>query len=204
VLIWVNGPFGGGKTMTAHELVRRLPGAVLCDPEHVGFGMHRMLPPALRGDFQDLPVWRTATHDLLARTLRGQDGPVVVPMTLVVPEYYAEIIGRLRDSGHRVEHFALLAHRETVVRRLRERVVGRVRSGFRGPETFALRRLDECLAALRGPEFAEQVWTDRLTVPQVADRIADAAGLTLRPNTDSALRDWARRKWTGVRHIRWD
>jgi hypothetical protein len=49
MLLWINGPFGGGKTATAYELNRRLPGSVVCDPEHVGFGMRRMLPAALRG-----------------------------------------------------------------------------------------------------------------------------------------------------------
>ena len=52
MLIWINGPFGGGKTVTAYELRRRLPGSVVCDPEHVGFGLRRMLPPPLRGDFR--------------------------------------------------------------------------------------------------------------------------------------------------------
>ena len=35
MLLWINGPFGGGKTATAHELNRRLPDSVVCDPEHV-------------------------------------------------------------------------------------------------------------------------------------------------------------------------
>lgn len=35
------------------------------DPEHLGFWLHRMLPPALRGDFQDLPVWRRGVHEML-------------------------------------------------------------------------------------------------------------------------------------------
>lgn len=45
MLLWINGPFGGGKTQTAHEIARRLPGSVICDPERVGFGLHRMMPP---------------------------------------------------------------------------------------------------------------------------------------------------------------
>ena len=45
MLVWINGPFGGGKTATAYELHRRLPGSAVCDPEHVGFGMRRMLRP---------------------------------------------------------------------------------------------------------------------------------------------------------------
>ena len=53
MLLWINGPFGGGKTATACELNRRLPGSVVCDPEHVGFGMHRMLPAALRTNWWD-------------------------------------------------------------------------------------------------------------------------------------------------------
>lgn len=44
MLLWINGPYGGGKTQTAYELHRRLPGSVVCDPEHVGFGLHRMTP----------------------------------------------------------------------------------------------------------------------------------------------------------------
>jgi hypothetical protein len=62
VLIWINGPFGGGKTATASELHRRVPGSVICDPEHLGFGLHRMLPPPMRADFQDLPAWRSGVH----------------------------------------------------------------------------------------------------------------------------------------------
>ena len=53
MLVWINGPFGGGKTSTAFELQRRLPGSIVCDPEHLGFALHRMLPPALRTNFQD-------------------------------------------------------------------------------------------------------------------------------------------------------
>jgi hypothetical protein len=50
-------------------------------------------------------------------------------------------------------------------------------------ESFAVSKLDLCLERLRAPEFAEHVWTDRLTVPQVADRIAVSAGLALAANT---------------------
>lgn len=55
MLLWINGPFGGGKTQTAHELARRLPGSVICDPERVGFGLHRMMPAGLRGTSRICP-----------------------------------------------------------------------------------------------------------------------------------------------------
>ena len=89
MLRWLNGPFGGGETQTAHELLRRLPGSVVCDPE------------------------------VLDIVLGKHDGPVIVPMTVVEPAYFREIVGRLRECGDDVGHFALLADRETVRRRLR-------------------------------------------------------------------------------------
>src|SRR6266702_7912694 len=114
MLVWINGPFGVGKTATAYELCRRLPGSVVCNPEHVGFGMRRMLPPALRGNFQDLPVWRHSVADLLRLTLAGHPGPVIVPMTLVSHGYFEEIVGGLRGDGFDVRHFTLLAGSATV------------------------------------------------------------------------------------------
>ncbi|MFE3203534.1 AAA family ATPase [Embleya sp. NPDC055664] len=208
MLIWINGPFGGGKTQTAHELHRRLPGSVLCDPEEVGFGLHRMTPRALRGDFQDLPAWRQGVYEVLDLTLARHPGPVLAPMTLIEPDYFREIVGRLRERGHDVRHFALLAERGTVLRRLAERGFGRavrVVAGREAPlrrESFAVARLDLCLERLAGPEFAEHIHTDHIDTPRVADLIAESTGLTLAPNTDSPARARVRRAWTGLRHIR--
>ncbi len=210
MLLWINGPFGGGKTQTANELRRRLPGSVVCDPEHVGFGLHRMLPPALRGDFQDLPAWRQGVYEVLDLALTRHEGPVIVPMTVVDPAYFHETVGRLRERGHDVRHFALLADRATVLRRLRERGFGhavRLVGGKDAPlrrESFAVSKLDLCLERLRAPEFAEHIRTDHISIPQVADHIAASAGLRLTPNTDSPLRGRLRRAWTGAKHIRFD
>ncbi|MFE0459676.1 AAA family ATPase [Kitasatospora sp. NPDC058965] len=210
MLLWINGPHGGGKTQTAHEVQRRLPGSVICDPEHVGFGLHRMTPPGLRGDFQDFPAWRQGVREVLELTLGRHPGPVIVPMTVTDPGYLAEILDPLRARGHRIHHFALLAERETVLNRLRERGFGhlvKVVGGKDVPlrrESWAVARLDHGLQQLGRPEFAEQLWTDHLTVAQVADRLAAASDLRLLPNTDSALRGRLRRALTGIRHIRLD
>ncbi|MHB9753093.1 AAA family ATPase [Streptomyces sp. BYX5S] len=208
MLLWINGPFGGGKTQTAHELLRRLPGSVVCDPEHIGFGLHRALPPALRGDFRDLRSWREGVYETLDLALTRHDGHVIVPMTLTDLTHHDQVLGRLREQGHEVHHFTLLASRETVLRRLRERrpvhalrrALGR-NAPARG-ESWAERQLDECLLKLQEPEFAEHLWTDDTTVPKTADRIAVLSGLTLRPHTGGPLRERARRVLTGLRHIR--
>ena len=210
MLLWINGPFGGGKTQSAYELQRRLPGSVVCDPEHIGFGLHRMMPAGLRGDFQDIPAWRQGVYEVLDLVLSEHPGVVIVPMTVVEPLYFEEIVGRLRRRGHDVRHFALLADRETVLRRLRERGFGHAVQFIAGKnaalrrETFAVSKLDLCLTRLNDSKFAEHIRTDRLTVPQVADHIAASAGLSLASNTDSALRGQLRRMTTGAKHIRFD
>lgn len=196
MLVWINGPFGGGETATADELCRRLPGSVVCDPEHVGFSMRRMLPAPLRTNFQDLPAWRHSVVELLRLTLTNYDGPVIVPMTLVDRRYFQEIIGSLRDDGFPVHHFALLAEPATVRRRLAWRSLGR--------SNWATEQLDESLKLLGTPEFAEHIHTDHRTVAQVADTIANSAGLTITPSTDGPVRATIRRYTTTLRHIRFD
>ena len=220
-LIWLNGPFGGGKTQTAHELLRRLPNSVVCDPEHAGFGLRRMLPPTLRGDFQDLTAWREGVVEVLDLALRKYDGPVIAPMTVTNPDYFEETVGRLRNLGHEVHHFSLLARRETVLKRLRERGFGHAlqfvtgkntrrhvpgRRGLPGlgRDTWAVSKVDFCLERLQGKQFATHVWTDTLSIREVADEVATTAGLPLNPNTDTRLRGYLRRSWTSLKHIRFD
>ena len=131
---------------------------------------------------------------MLDHVLSHHVGVVIAPMTIVEPSYYEETIGQLRSRGHDVRHFALLADHRTVLHRLRERgfghavqlVVGKGAPLLR--ESFAVSKLEFCLARLSGPEFAEHVWTDDITISEVAEQIALSAGLTLTPNTDSVLR----------------
>jgi hypothetical protein len=198
VLVWINGPSGIGKTASAFDLHRRLPGSIVCDPEHLGIGLHRMLPPALRTNYQDLAAWRAGVHEVLDLLARRHEGPVIVPMTVTDERYFAQTVGRLREDGHDVRHFALLADRATVLRRISRRSIGPARTA----DPWAVGRLDDCLAALRAPAFADQVHTDELTVPQVADTIARLAALTVIPDTDGRLRAAGRRYGTTVRHIR--
>ena len=196
MLVWINGPFGGGKTHTAYEIKRRLAGSIVCDPEHLGVGLRRMTPRPLRGNFQDIPAWRQGTRQVLDLVLSQHDGDVIVPMTVIEPAYLDEILGPVRAHGHQVRHFSLLATRATVRRRLRGRNLPWQR------DAFAEAMLDQCLDRLRGDDFAEHIRTDELTIAQVADRIAVSAGLTLHPADNSFLRPRARRIWVTIRHVR--
>jgi hypothetical protein len=142
--------------------------------------------------------------------LREHEGVVIAPMTVADPRYFDETVGRLRESGHDVRHFALLARRETVLDRLRDRGLGfapLLRAIGQGDlllraEQFAVDRLDFCLEQLNRPEFADHIWTDTTPVAAVADRIADMVGVTLTPDTDGRIRGRLRRMAVTVRSVR--
>jgi hypothetical protein len=168
-----------------------------------------MLPKDLRGNFQDLKAWRAGVVEILDLVLRKTDAPVIAPMTVLSPQYFEETVGRLRELTHDVRHFALLADREVVLRRLRERGFGHALQFMAGKatlrrESWAVSKVDECLEALQEDRFREHVWTDTLTVKETADHIAKSAGLTLTPNTDNRPRAYLRRSWTSLKHIRFD
>lgn len=120
-VIWLNGPFGGGKTSTAQELTAMLPGSLLYDPEEVGSLLRRLLPQRPHGDFQDIPAWRplaAATARELLRT--GEGNPLIVPMTLLHQSYAHEIFGLLHGSGITVHHVALHTSPDVLRQRIKE------------------------------------------------------------------------------------
>jgi len=202
MLVWINGAFGAGKTHTAHELHRRLDGSRVSDPELLGFAMQKMLPPAARGDFQDLPQWRAAVAATLRDADAAADGPVIVPMALVRDAYFDEIVGGLRADGVDVRHYALLASPETLRRRLRARLAyvgGRLMGR---DETWAIRQIDRCVTALSDARYATHVPTDDRSVDEVVEAVAADAGLALTRGRLSPARFQARRLTVAVRHIR--
>src|SRR6218665_2609279 len=121
MIIWINGAFGVGKSHTSYELVRRAQNTFLFDPERVGFFLRKYLPATNQyDDFQNLPLWRVQVlEDLLYCEKQGV--VTIVPMTIVDDEIFDFIIGGLKANGVEVRHFALLATKATVEKRLIKR-----------------------------------------------------------------------------------
>jgi hypothetical protein len=75
MIVWINGPFGVGKSTMAELLVERWPQATVFDPEHLGFLLRARQPPdVVVGDFQDLSVWRRLVRETAAGLLRDFPG----------------------------------------------------------------------------------------------------------------------------------
>jgi hypothetical protein len=196
-MIWINGAFGSGKTVTAAELSRRLPSSYIYDPENIGFFLKRNTPAETGrryNDFQDNPLWRRFNYDILYDIAQTYNGILIVPMTIICEDYFIELIGRLRGSGIRVDHYILGADRKTLVRRQRSRF------DFSG--SWASKKLDICIAAFSNHVFEGYIDTSRMTVEQTAEHIAKLSNLELLPERRPAVIRRFHRLITQIKHIR--
>jgi gluconate kinase len=170
VIIWINGAFGAGKTTLAEELHRRLPEAVLYNPEDVGLMLWKQMRP--NGDFQHLPSWRELVVATALSLRRHHADTLIVPMSLIRDGYRAEILGGLADGGEAVLHVFLEADAGVLRDRLNARVThpGRqwdqaaCESGMTGVEEMAA-------AAARQPPGTLRLRSDKLTPAELADEV---------------------------------
>lgn len=172
VIIWLNGVFAAGKTTLAEELHRRLPDAVVYDPEDVGLMLWKWMRP--NDDFQDLPSWRELVVATALSLRKHHADTLIVPMSLVRDAYRVEILGGLADAGEDVLHVFLEADAEVVKERLAARapIPGNQETGQSALD-WALSRVDPT-AATRQPHGTLILRSDRLTPAELADEVLAA------------------------------
>ena len=166
MIIWLNGPFGVGKTTLANRLHQEIPDSILYDPENLGDFFQENLPKAVcPEDFQDYPIWRQTTVQII-RDLATKTGKVIiVPMTVFKKEYYQEIIEQgLREDMY-VQHYILVAEKETILDRLDKRT--------QENNNWALKHLDNCLQAFEDQIPGRKIDTGGLTVDEIAEIVLE-------------------------------
>ncbi|MFH8610988.1 AAA family ATPase [Streptomyces sp. NPDC018029] len=176
MIIWINGPFGGGKTTLASLLHENLPESIIFDPEEIGFVWRKALGdhPTRTTDFQDYPAWRTLTAAYATELdHHTHGGSVIAPMTLVNEQYAREIFTSLHGDGVDLHHLVLHADTLTIRGRIEES------QEFPGDEerseqvrVFRRRRLADYERAYATwlQNQAEVIDTTTLTPLQVADQ----------------------------------
>jgi AAA domain len=147
MIIWLNGPFGAGKTTLAHTLREREPDLLLFDPEEIGFIVKTMVPPAPSGDYQDLPLWRGMTVMALAEIRKHYSQDIIVPMTLVRPDYLDELLGGLMRRGEDVLHVFLTVEEGVLRERIERQTMSPDRARNEQIRDWRLAQVDRCLAA---------------------------------------------------------
>lgn len=147
MIVWLNGPFGAGKTTLSEKLRERLPDSLIFDPEEIGFVVRAIVPPAPSGDFQDLPIWRRLTLAALLALRCLYTRPVIVPMTLVQPAYMEEIFGGVTNQGERLLHVFLDIDAQLLRSRIEAQVMATDPARDQEIRQWRLAQVDRCLAA---------------------------------------------------------
>jgi gluconate kinase len=174
VIIWLNGGFGAGKTTLAEELHRRIPDAVVYDPEDVGLMLWKWLVP--NDDFQDLASWRELVVATAVSLRKHHAETLIVPMSLIRDTYRAEILGGLEDAGEEILHVFLEADSSVLQERLSTRVRITNDQGWDEPTLdWAVTRIDAAvLAATQQPRGTLMLRSDRLSPAELADEVLAA------------------------------
>ncbi|PPS84756.1 AAA family ATPase [Streptomyces sp. MH60] len=171
MIVWLNGTHGAGKTTTALLVQRLLPDSRVFDAEKVGETLMDITPGLPDTDnFQHWAPWRPLVVETARHVLDYTGGTLVMPMTVLVEEYWREIAGGLAAHGIPVRHFVLHADQET----LRGRIAGDTVLGPDSP--FRLQYLAPYAEAARTwlHAEAEVVDTTHRTPAEAALRIAEA------------------------------
>jgi chloramphenicol 3-O-phosphotransferase len=118
VIVWLNGTFGAGKTVTAAALVPLIPEARLFDPETVGYMLRPNLADHPVPDFQDWAPWRALVVATATELARYTGEHLIAAQTILNRDYLAEIVTGLRAAGVAVFHVLLDASDGILRRRI--------------------------------------------------------------------------------------
>ena len=175
MIIWINGAWGAGKTTTAIELHNRVENSFIFDPEETGFLINKSFPKELhQPDFQMFKEWREINVTLLKKLATSYSGTIIIPMTIINPQYVLEIIEELRMQDILVTHFILETNQETLNKRLDKR--------FEGKDSWVRQRINPAISSLKELENVSRIQTDNLKVEEVVKIIAQETNLELKPD----------------------
>ena len=187
MIVWINGAFGGGKTTLAQELHRRLPDAMPFDPEYVGAILVKWAPPASSGDFQDIPLWRKLTAQFAIGLAADYGRTLIVPMTLVDPQYRSEVFGMITASGQPLLHVFLDVPAEELRRRINLQILDDDPVADAEARAFRLGNVDRCVAARDTlPADTLVLRGDRHTPGELANLVLAHASSAVQSSADDA------------------
>ncbi|NEC04240.1 AAA family ATPase [Streptomyces sp. SID7909] len=177
MIIWINGAFGSGKTTLVTELHRRLPEALVFDPEDVGYVL-RGIVEVPEGNFQNIPLWRRQVASLAQGLVEEYGRPVLAPMTVVRRQYADEIFGALEKAGVPVHHFFLNVSAPVLEQRLHDRVLlPEDPERDEAARRWGKARIPECVAAVDSLREDTVVLDGELPTDELAALVLERTGL---------------------------
>ncbi|MBQ7872331.1 MAG: AAA family ATPase, partial [Oscillospiraceae bacterium] len=115
MIIWLSGAYGVGKSTLAEALAEQIENALIFDAEEVGNAVRENYPDAPYGYiFEDYPLWAEFCYQLLKDVHSKFHKNILVPMTLVRPASYDNILRRLEQDGIEVQLIVLEASWQSI------------------------------------------------------------------------------------------
>ncbi len=149
MIIWINGPFGSGKTTLSEKLKDSIDNAIVFDPEHVGFLIHRFVPEARNTDFQKFSMWRRLVVSFILEFQAEFKKDLIIPMTLVEPLFLDKIYSALENAGQKIHHFFLNVEEPTLRERITKQVMSNDVTKDNEIRKWRLDQVSRCLAATK-------------------------------------------------------
>lgn len=118
MIVWLNGTFGVGKTTTSSHLARGDDRLRHFDPEWVGYMLANNLSDHVVTDFQHYPSWRRLVPSVAHEIVEFTGQHLVAAQSVLVEDYWREIVAGLAALGHEVFHVLLDADSETLHARI--------------------------------------------------------------------------------------
>jgi thymidylate kinase len=175
VIVWINGTHGSGKTTTSALVQQLIPDSRVFDAEKVGETLMDIKPSLPATDnFQHWSPWRPLVVETARHILDFTGGPLVMPMTVLVEDYWREMSAGLAKHGIPIRHFVLHADQETLRKRIK--TDKNMPHTLLRPSRFRLAHLEPYAEAARTwlHAEAEVIDTTHLSTSQVAQHIAVA------------------------------
>ncbi|WP_405177769.1 ATP-binding protein [Nocardia sp. NBC_01377] len=117
-MVWLNGPFGAGKTTVAQQIVADNPLWRIFDPEMVGFLVRSQFQDFGFADFQQLRSWRRLTPIVADEIARETGQHLVITQTVLDQQYWRELVTGTRAHGHTLRQVLLDVRPEILRQRI--------------------------------------------------------------------------------------
>jgi adenylate kinase family enzyme len=157
-MIWINGPFGVGKTTVAKELQKLIPGSVIFDPEKLGYVLQRLTRCE---DFRELAIWEWITLRM-THAISRSGREIIVPMSIASIEQMKRVREYLWKDSRDAEVIQLVASRQTILDRILQRDHA---------TEWGIRHLDEGIRLQEDPIFGNLIDAEVNSPEEIAKMI---------------------------------
>jgi hypothetical protein len=172
MILFINDPFGVGKTSVAGVLVQKMPHSILYDPEVIGAVLHRVLGPFGKAeDYQNYALWRPLLVGGVRLVKTVFTRTLVIPMSVWRRDLFDPIISGLRKVDPNLSCFQLTASRDVLIDRIASDTEDRDAYGWR------MAHVEVCMKSSRDPAFGTEMCTDLRTPEEVAEQILNRLAL---------------------------